>query len=324
MADFRNKKCVVCNQVFKDQDDIVVCPECGAPYHRKCYEINNKCIYEEVHGTDKCYHSDELNSEENISGEIICPRCNEKNPKNANFCSKCGFILNDINTQNMYNQIKDEIPAMFDPMGGVNPEENMDGVLAGDVAKFVSSNTPYYMSNFEKIKDKKRSRFNFSAFLFSGAWFLYRKQYKIGIILTSIIFLMMISSLFFDYFYSTPILNEVFNAAGVSIVSDFNSANYSKIYLEVSKLTADKKLLLFIPSIIKFIDFLIMIISGIFANKIYYKHCIKKIKDIKQSSTENDYNEKIQKAGGVNLRLMWILFICYMIINFLPNIIMPN
>ena len=34
MADYKNKKCVVCKELFSDYDDIVVCPECGAPYHR--------------------------------------------------------------------------------------------------------------------------------------------------------------------------------------------------------------------------------------------------------------------------------------------------
>ena len=31
-----------------------------------------------------------------------------------------------------------------------------------------------------------RNRFNFSAFLFSGGWMLYRKQYKIGSVITAV------------------------------------------------------------------------------------------------------------------------------------------
>ena len=32
MADYTGKKCIVCGGVFSENDDIVVCPECGTPY----------------------------------------------------------------------------------------------------------------------------------------------------------------------------------------------------------------------------------------------------------------------------------------------------
>ena len=33
------------------RDDIVVCPDCGAPYHRACYEKQGGCVYADKHGT---------------------------------------------------------------------------------------------------------------------------------------------------------------------------------------------------------------------------------------------------------------------------------
>lgn len=36
--EFTEYKCPVCDKQFKKGDDIVVCPECGAPHHRECYE----------------------------------------------------------------------------------------------------------------------------------------------------------------------------------------------------------------------------------------------------------------------------------------------
>lgn len=36
--DYTGKKCPICSEKFKADDDIVVCPKCGAPYHRSCYE----------------------------------------------------------------------------------------------------------------------------------------------------------------------------------------------------------------------------------------------------------------------------------------------
>ena len=48
--DFEGIKCPVCNIEFKDGDDIVVCPECGTPHHRECYEKENRCFYDSRHG----------------------------------------------------------------------------------------------------------------------------------------------------------------------------------------------------------------------------------------------------------------------------------
>ena len=35
---YMGKPCPVCSRTFREEDDIVVCPKCGAPYHRECYE----------------------------------------------------------------------------------------------------------------------------------------------------------------------------------------------------------------------------------------------------------------------------------------------
>ena len=67
------------------------------------------------------------------------------------------------------------MPYPFDPMGGVNPKDHIEGIEAGDVAKFVQANTPYYMGRFLNLSAFKRGRFHFAAFLFGGGWFLYRK-----------------------------------------------------------------------------------------------------------------------------------------------------
>ena len=40
--DWKGHKCVSCHKLFKEGDDIVVCPECGAPYHRACYAAEGR------------------------------------------------------------------------------------------------------------------------------------------------------------------------------------------------------------------------------------------------------------------------------------------
>ena len=50
MADYTGCKCPVCQQPFDAGDDVVVCPECGAPYHRACYQKNAGCLFADRHG----------------------------------------------------------------------------------------------------------------------------------------------------------------------------------------------------------------------------------------------------------------------------------
>ena len=38
MARYTGNHCPVCEQEFTDNDDIVVCPDCGTPYHRACWQ----------------------------------------------------------------------------------------------------------------------------------------------------------------------------------------------------------------------------------------------------------------------------------------------
>lgn len=43
------QKCISCKEVLKKDDDIVICPDCGSPYHRECYKSEGKCINTLLH-----------------------------------------------------------------------------------------------------------------------------------------------------------------------------------------------------------------------------------------------------------------------------------
>ena len=55
-------------------------------------------------------------------------------------------------------------------------------------SKLVKQNTAYYMPVFRHIKHTGKNKFNFTAFLFSGPWMLFRKQYKYGTLVTVLMF----------------------------------------------------------------------------------------------------------------------------------------
>lgn len=50
MISYTDLSCPVCHQPFKADDDVVVCPVCGAPHHRECYRKEGHCAYADTHG----------------------------------------------------------------------------------------------------------------------------------------------------------------------------------------------------------------------------------------------------------------------------------
>ena len=83
------EKCFVCGQVFTDNDDVVVCPDCGTPYHRACWQKNGACVNLPLHESGKSWQP-EKKAEEEAQMIRICPDCGTSCPKDATHCPHCG------------------------------------------------------------------------------------------------------------------------------------------------------------------------------------------------------------------------------------------
>lgn len=86
--------CDGCGLPFTDEDDVVVCPECGTPQHRECYDKENKCVCSHRHGEEYNWQGT-VKKEPNIPEEkretIACPNCGYENPKGTTVCKHCGM-----------------------------------------------------------------------------------------------------------------------------------------------------------------------------------------------------------------------------------------
>lgn len=89
MMDYKGCKCASCHKVLKEGDDIVICPECGAPYHRECYAAEGRCVFSAKHGKGFEYVPPEAKPDVNANGPI-CPVCHAQNPPDTLFCERCG------------------------------------------------------------------------------------------------------------------------------------------------------------------------------------------------------------------------------------------
>lgn len=355
MLDYTGLKCPVCGDAFKADDDIVVCPVCGAPYHRDCYNKNGKCIFDELHDKNESWHPPKPETPENHSKgteyeirDRECPNCGVLNPHSALFCSRCGSPLlgqpdTHANREPINNTPEDEggipgpmppfgggmyygmPPIFFDPMGGVNPTETVeDNITFGEVSKIVQQNTRYYIPVFNKIKNTGKSKFNFSAFIFSGPWFLYRKQYKLGVIYTAVLLLLYIAQTLLSFFVSTPVLNSMCLQAGIDL-SSATEISYEQMMALASIIEENPQnyLLLACPLIAGFLMFVLMLVCGFTANRAYFRHAVNTIKKIKEEAPENEsYNALVIERGGVNTYVTFAFVIFYMILTYLPLLIL--
>lgn len=321
--DFLGKKCPICSKNFHEYDDIVVCPKCGAPYHRECYKEKGKCIFPDLHKTGERWYDEDEKAEKNDPNFEVCPHCGRYNPKGAVSCHACGEFMHkyDANTQqnknpqqNPFNPFdtnsQDGTPfiTFMDPMGGVSPEEDFDGVTGAEIAKCVKVNTPYYMQVFSRIKVTGSSRFNFAAFLFGGGWYLYRKQYLKGTILTIIMFLITLGQDFIGYFYTNQMWYSLMNQVG-------NNATYHDYFsLIFAQYSTGQIILLFMPYILGLCSWILMFWCGFRGNRSYYNHTISKIKKLKVEKSGEELSKTLVDKGGVNTAIAWSLIACEFIL----------
>lgn len=337
MLDYKDVKCPVCGVPFKEGDDIVVCPECGAPYHRECYQKEGKCIFDDLHEKGQEWQPP-APPKAPVSAEIKdqeCPVCGTLNAHSALFCNRCGASLTGTPGPQTGRSVHGAPPFnpvpgagrgyaasfSFDPMGGVSPADVLDaGVTFGDASKLVKQNTGYYMPVFRYIKQTGRNKFNFSAFLFSGAWMLFRKQYKWGAVVTALVSLLYLGYFFTSLFVSTPIMLDLMTRAGV----DINGAGAitNDQLLVISQLLGEdpmNELLVFLPFLFLALMLIVMFVVGFRGNRMYMKHCIETVRMVRANEGDGDPNMTLSAKGGVNPAVAICIGVCwFMISNFIP------
>lgn len=331
--DYIGNKCPVCDKYFHIGDDIVVCPECGTPHHRECYAQNGECKNADKHSEGYDYQQDlkDNNSVDDTAELELCKKCGTANPKGAFFCSKCGSALQDTNNNTGNNPYQNagannphggqpfpgnQVPhvIMFDPLAGVNPGTDIgDGVTVGEVAKFVKTSTPYFVTVFNQIRTFCKSRFNFCAMFFGGGYLLYRKMYKIGSVITAIQAAMLILYYYLNYYInSTPVYDKLLKA-----MYEYDT-NATALYM--SELTTQQSGLLMLYFAIAVVMLIMGIVIGACANRMYFNHCKKQIVKIKsEANTQSDCDTMYQKRGGVNMPLAISLWITYIILSYMPT-----
>lgn len=324
----KKKKCQICGGYIFEDDDKVVCPICGAPYHRDCYASLGKCALGDKHGTSEQYdltHPKEqsegkVDNENRETDGVVCPHCHCVCDRGAQVCPHCNRPLTGEFTPpfggNGQNTFSGGVPPFganvyIDPYGGISPKATLeDGVTAEDVKNYTAVNTPRYVGKFFTLKKEHKSSWNWAAFLFPHAWLFSRKMYFKAFAVTVI----MIAAAMCSFPVQSVLAQQLPQNATQNDLVNFVMNNSSEFI---------------VPLIMQAVGFLtalgIRIVSALMGDWWYRNHAITKIKEIKSSplteaETANDIDitKKLTIKGGVNL---YAALLSLIVIYFAPAFI---
>ena len=298
---YTGKICDGCREPLKEGDDIVVCPICGTPQHRSCYEKNNKCVNEYLHSTgftwtDPDEEKRKAEAEQDVQQEQGQPE--QQSP----------FV--QATPQSM--------ESVF--MRGVlyDPKDDIGGATVGEAADYIQNSAPRYISKFMKQKKKNgKLSWNWAAFFFAPYWFFYRKLYKVGAVFLATI--SQTEKVYGVYEKMVSVQQEINELVkGKDDLSGEDSQKFDKLYAEAQKLT---KAAIPTLAIILLIQKVIPnTIAALIANYLFKKKMLRVISLAHDASTEpNIVKYTIMRNGGVSV-IMPIIAI--MVDNYLPSLLL--
>lgn len=319
MADYTGKTCDYCKQPLTENDDIVVCPVCGTPQHRECWNSLGHCVNQEKHLENFDWYNQ--NGKNDEGKNIVCPKCHKENDPDALFCSYCSSPLVDVNqgqNVNGQNSRKDYNTGGTPPFTGgfyngqvfstpeeVFGDEEINGVKSYKIAEFVRTNPFYYIRKFKALCSKgKKISTNWAACFLSYLWWFSRKNYLAGIVVALI---NMILS-----FLLAPLASEFYNIYdqiySTGTISAEMSANLTPVLIKMS--------------IVVLIMFIVNFIISLFANKIYMNKVFGTLKTVdEQNMGKEERRYEMAKKGGLSFSMAAIAYFGFTLATSLATII---
>lgn len=263
---YTNYKCPVCNNQFTEDDDVVVCPECGTPHHRECYIQNGNCANADKHGTNEPIEVEFVDVEENndTSSQTETAEKETENPQ----------------------QIVQEV---IEEMKGGNGDYMLNGKHVSFYEAAIGKNQKYYIPHFMIMdKTKKAVSWNIAGFFVPLAWCLYRKMYKFAAIILAL-YVLMIGTIGFTIMSNEEFINSINECAqedpnfyeNILLYNTKNSnVSLTEKQMKLNKLTNEYKPPVPVQIMTYLITYGIRIIMGIYATNLYYKKITKNIEKV--------------------------------------------
>ncbi len=289
--------CEGCGEPLTLQDDIVVCPDCGAPYHRTCYEKLGQCIHRPAHAAGYewkfPYEESQLRT---------CPACGERTLRDAEKCRCCGAVLppeeqepspvsdtaeDSFDYSRMYRQFggaSDPEKEFFEEAFG--KEARMDGIARQDWLDYIGPAAPAYLAAYSRMQlQKSKISMSFSALLFGPFYFFYRKAWRPAF-----------GFLAAEMLLAAPTFIEMLQLSG----SSFAPA------LSASALTV-------LARVCSLLSFLLMLVRGMYGKWLYRRSAASRIRRIQSEFPDARQRQAgLRAQGGVSFGAV---FLCILLLT---------
>ncbi len=298
--DYSNKLCPVCKIKFTDEDDIVVCPQCGTPHHRECYKNEGKCFNEHLHNSQEDISLTFTAKEEKKTVIKASEEAQPENNENPSFDKKDeeGF---DEFTKKLFK----EKNLNFNPASTVLIEGRQ--AIFYDIA--VRKNQSYYIPQFAAMSESKRKiiSYNIMAFFVPVAWSVYRKMYKFALLFLALYMLILGTTGYFIFKDGT-----IINAANECYEEDPNFSENILLYMSQADVSLTQKQQDFIkafneatmPNAVSWVFtigmYILRFVYALASNKLYMKEIGKTIsKGEKAGLTDDKLKMYIYRKKGI-------------------------
>ncbi len=329
MKEYLNKPCGECGELFNENDDIAVCPDCGTPIHRSCW--TGHCPNREKHGSFE-WGKDSVNAPQAEIDRSVCSICGEHIGERPLYCQECGAAMHIgcyMKTGNCPNADKhgtieppDELPQS--DLGAIlvhsesfaervkkHPVRDREtgepltchGVTQNELLHFLGQNnisTPRYMGIFIRMSmTGKKAFFNLWQGLLMPFYQFYQKMFGPAVILTLLTFILDIPALM----WNTQVLE-----LGASSAEPVISSSLAGVI-----------------NICAFVNLAVQILTAFFGDYIYMKWTVSRILSLREKYKdlpEAEYYEILEKKGnprwyfifmglGISFILTYIFYIIF-------------
>ncbi len=295
MPKYINQTCISCNEKLTENSDIVVCPECGTPYHRECYLSQGKCINEALHQNGESWKPEQEETPE--AKTAVCPNCGFENAEGYNFCANCGKAAEDLNdAEPRFDGVDSQAQSPFGSFAespfqsAVKLDTDLNGVTVGEYARYIGPSIFHFLPKFLRFSKGTKTSGNFAAFFIPHLYFFYRKMFKEGIIVALSVLVLSIPDAF-------ETLKDM--AIDIPLPAFVDTQWFATLSMACSLVMTAIRIVIFL-----------------YANYFYYKKATADIKKIKSEVLEpNSCETAIKNAGGVSIKYAIIAYLALSVLT---------
>ena len=309
--------CEGCGEPLTLKDDIVVCPDCGAPYHRTCYEKLGRCIHSPAHAAGYEWHFPYQDAELRT-----CPSCGERTLRSEETCRCCGAALppeteadeqlNDrkaaqdeqhggFDYERFYRQYEQQTmdPLHRNLQAAFGKDELIDGIPSSDWMTYIGTAAPAYLNDYSRMQlQHTKISMCFSALVFGPFYFFYRKAWKpaFGFLAAELV-------------VALPTLLSMMQATGSPLTAGISS-------------TA----IVVLSRIMTVFSFALVMLRTLYAKWLYRKSAAERIRRIRAEFPDAAQRRAVLSAqGGVSIAGVVGAFVLLMVLGACATVLMgPN